>query len=60
LGEEVMISGLKYDNTDILRIEVIGPNGREFVRYLRDEKCSLQLQDRSQTLKIFIAKDGTV
>jgi len=55
-----MISGLKYDNTDISRIEVIGPNGREFTRYLtKNEKCSLKLQDGNNTLKLFIIKEET-
>ena len=39
----------------ISRVEVIGPEGREYVRYLKeDEYIVYQLQDDGRTLKIFI------
>jgi hypothetical protein len=43
------------NNTIIDRVEIIGPEGRELVRYLKtNEKCTTQLQDKGKTLKIFI------
>ena len=39
--------------SDVTRVEVIGPNGREYVRY----ECSnvqVSLQDDGQTIKVFI------
>jgi hypothetical protein len=39
----------------ISRIEVIGPDGREYVRYLNDNEVILTgLQDKGKTLKLFI------
>jgi hypothetical protein len=41
----------------INRIEIIGPNGREFVRYLKDdEEVQISMQDNKKTMKIFIDK----
>ena len=40
------------------RVEVIGPDGREYVRYFEDsEQIHHVLQDDERTLKIFIEKD---
>lgn len=39
----------------VSRLEVIGPEGREYVRYFEDEEFMYyQLQDDDRTLKIFI------
>ena len=39
----------------VTRVEVIGKDGREYVRYLeKDERCVYQLQDDGRTLKLFI------
>jgi hypothetical protein len=37
--------------------EVIGPNGRELVRY--DVSCTLHMQDEGRTLKVFLAERHT-
>jgi hypothetical protein len=43
--------------SDISRLEVIGPKGREYVRYFRDKEfMSTSSQDDNRTLKIFIDK----
>ena len=40
---------------DVSRVEVIGPEGREYVRYFKeDEYMHYMLQDDDRTLKIFI------
>ena len=40
---------------NVTRLEVIGPNGRDFVRYLKDdEEFNYSVQDDGRTLKIFI------
>jgi len=40
---------------DVSRVEVIGPEGREYVRYFKnDEWMHHMLQDNDRTLKIFI------
>lgn len=40
---------------DISRVEVIGPEGREYVRYFKeDEWMHYMIQDEGRTLKIFI------
>ena len=45
--------GLKF--SDVTRLEVIGPEGREYVRYFEDEEfMHYMLQDEDRTLKIFI------
>jgi hypothetical protein len=42
-------------NAPISRVEVIGPDGREYVRYFKEgEKMQYSLQDDNRTLKIFI------
>lgn len=42
-------------NKPVTRIEIIGPDGREYVRYLEeDEWTHYSLQDEGQTLKVFI------
>jgi hypothetical protein len=42
----------------ISRVEVIGPKGREYVRYFTDnEYMDHDIQDDDRTLKIFIEKD---
>lgn len=41
------------DYPDVTRVEVIGSNGREYVRY----ECSnvqVSLQDNEQTIKVFL------
>lgn len=39
----------------VSRLEVIGPEGREYVRYFEDEEfMHYMLQDDNRTLKIFI------
>ena len=41
----------------INRIEIISPNGREYVKYLeKEQNIKLVKQDDGQTLKIFIDK----
>lgn len=48
---------VSVDDQDINRIEVIGFEGREFVRYLKeDERLFAMLQDNNRTMKIFIDK----
>ena len=40
---------------DVSRVEVIGPHGREYVRYFETEEwMHYMLQDEGRTLKIFI------
>lgn len=40
---------------DVSRVEVISPNGREYVRYFKEgEWMHYVLQDDDRTLKIFI------
>lgn len=42
-------------NAPISRVEVIGSDGREYVRYFKEgEKMQYMLQDDNRTLKIFI------
>ena len=49
---------VSVDDQDINRIEVIGADGREFVRYLKvNERMLTMLQDNNRTLKIIIVKD---
>lgn len=43
-----------YEEKKISRVEVIGKDGREYVRYLKDEELSYQIQDDGRTLKIFL------
>jgi len=41
--------------SQVSRLEVIGPEGREYVRYFKDEEfMHYMLQDDNRTLKIFI------
>jgi hypothetical protein len=48
---------VSVDDADINRIEVIGSDGREFVRHLKeDERLFAMLQDNNRTMKIFIDK----
>lgn len=43
------------DDTDVSRVEVIGPDGREYVRYFEEgEFMNFSIQDEGRTLKIFI------
>ena len=45
--------------TSVTRVEVIGKDGREYVRYLdKDEHCVYQLQDDGRTLKLFIEENN--
>jgi hypothetical protein len=48
-----------YDN--LSRIEIIGPNGREFVAYY-EPGAMLDVQDDGRTLKVFVGerRAGTV
>jgi len=47
---------LKFSS--VSRVEVIGPEGREYVRYFEDEEFMYtDLQDDGRTLKIFIEQD---
>ena len=40
---------------DVSRVEVIGPDGREYVRYFKDDEwMHYMIQDEGRTLKIFI------
>jgi len=42
----------------VSRVEVIGPEKREYVRYFKDDEyMDWDLQDDDRTLKIFIEKD---
>jgi hypothetical protein len=44
----------------VSRVEVIGPEGREYVRYFETGECMhYMLQDDNRTLKIFIDKLNT-
>lgn len=44
-----------HSNKPVTRIEIIGPDGREYVRYLEESEWShYSLQDEGQTLKVFI------
>ena len=44
---------LQFKN--VSRVEVIGPDGREYVRYFEVEECmNYMIQDEGRTLKIFI------
>lgn len=44
---------LQFKN--VSRVEVIGPDGREYVRYFEvEERMHYVLQDDNRTLKIFI------
>ena len=48
--------GIEYDK--ISRVEVIGSEGREYVRYFKDDEyMDWDLQDDDRTLKIFIKKN---
>ena len=43
------------DLINISRVEVIGPDGREYVRYFEPEEwMHYMIQDEGRTLKIFI------
>ena len=45
----------KNEFSKISRVEVIGPDGREYVRYFEPEECmNYIIQDEGRTLKIFI------
>ena len=47
------LEGIEYDK--ISRVEVIGPDGREYVRYFKeDESMYHMIQDEGRTLKIVI------
>ena len=47
------LKDLQFKN--VSRVEVIGPDGREYVRYFEeDERMHYMLQDDNRTLKIFI------
>ena len=41
----------------VSRLEVIGPESREYVRYFKNEFMSYDLQDDDRTLKVFIEED---
>ena len=50
-----MSEQLLNDALHISRVEVIGPDGREYVRYFEeDEWMHVMIQDEGRTLKIFI------
>ena len=41
--------------TNVSRVEVIGPDGREYVRYFEDEEfMHISMQGDDRTMKIFI------
>lgn len=42
---------VEFDSEKITRIEFIGKNGREFVKYL--DRVEIQIQDGGRTMKIF-------
>ena len=45
----------KSEFSKISRVEVIGPDGREYVRYFESEEwMNYMIQDEGRTLKIFI------
>ena len=45
----------KSEFSKISRVEVIGPEGREYVRYFKDDEwMNYMVQDEGRTLKIFI------
>ena len=49
------MSDILEDAEKISRVEVIGPDGREYVRYFKeDEWMHYMIQDDGRTLKIFI------
>jgi hypothetical protein len=41
----------------VTRLEVIGPTGREFVRYY-SAGVTMRLQDDGRTLKVFVGEEG--
>lgn len=45
---------IEIDQSLLSRVEVIGPDGREYVKY--HNKITLSLQDDGKTLKIFLEK----
>jgi len=51
-----MANNLKdFQSKDISRVEVIGLEGREYVRYFKENECMYYMvQDEGRTLKIFI------
>lgn len=50
------LEGIDYDK--ISRVEVIGPDGREYVRYFKkDESMYHMIQDEGRTLKIVIEEN---
>ena len=47
----------EIDYNKVSRVEVIGQDGREYVRYFKeDESMYYMIQDEGQTLKIVIEK----
>ena len=49
------ITNLYCLDEDVSRVEVIGPDGREYVRYFEEgEFMRFSIQDEGRTLKIFI------
>ena len=49
------LTNLYCIDSDISRVEVIGPDGREYVRYFEeDEFMNFSIQDEGRTLKSFI------
>ena len=51
---ETLSERIEY-HPDVSRVEVIGPDGREYVRYFKeDEFMHFMVQDDGRTLKIFI------
>jgi hypothetical protein len=39
--------------SSINRVEVVGKNGREFSKHLKDGKYTISLQDNNKTIKLF-------
>ena len=49
----------KIEAIGVDRFEVIGPEGREYVRYLKpNEELSYMFQDDGSTIKFFIEQKG--
>ncbi len=56
-GEKLSMPPCKPPRSETVnRVEIIGPNGREFVKYFVDDLYfSVQYQDGGKTVKIFLS-----
>ena len=55
MNKEDRYTTMLIDTEQVSRVEVIGPDGREYVRYFEPEEwMHVMLQDDDRTLKIFI------